>query len=102
MIAGRVSGFSVMDAFSVLVAYLVIGLSIATALTNAYALQRHARGVERRNHVVSRVLSVFGCLYVVAIYSFQVAGWFGDSVPPIVARPAFLALVGVLFARSLE
>lgn len=91
-----------MLAFSDLIAYLIIGLCIVTAVVNTYAVQRYYRGVERRNHIRIKVLTIFGCLYLTAVYVFQLAGWFGESVPPIVARPAFLALIGLLFARSLE
>lgn len=91
-----------MDAFATLTAFLVLAVAIATATTNAYAIQRHALKLERRNHVNIRILTIFGCLYIIAVYTFYLAGWFGEAVPPIVARPAFLALIGLLFVRSLE
>lgn len=91
-----------MDLFAVVVAYLIFGLSLATMVLNIWSVQRSLRGLDRRNHIVSRVLTIFGCVYLMAIYAVLLSGDFGPAVPAIIARPAQLAILAVVFARSLE
>ncbi len=83
-----------MDAFTALLAYALMALAVATVAVNVRGLYNQRTGLEKRKRTAARIIGALAATYAAIMYALFLTGIFGSIIPPAVARPAFLAVLG--------
>lgn len=95
-----------MNLFAILLAYGILVLALGVVFANARGLINQRRGLEKRRRTLPRLAGLLAGGGAGVLFAGAVAGAYSDpltaSLPVLVGRPAFAAVLVALLAFSLS